>query len=834
MKKLTEILNHLKDILKNHPVSKELSEKFDDLKNHPVIKELPDKIEVPKVHPVLRTVMLLIIAASLILGGVGIVYTLGVVTQSPALDPKDFVAQDSSKIYDVNGELVADVGVQLRENITYDQLSQITIDAFVAVEDSRFFEHNGFDVPRFTKAMFENLKTLSFGQGGSTFTMQLVKGTYFETEDALAPRKGLAGVNRKIQEIYLALEAEKIIDKQRILELYLNRINFGVPGNRRGIQTAAQYYFGKTVSDLNLLESAMLAGVINAPNAYNPMRNLDLAKERTDVVLDLMTYHGYITKEEAALAKSIPLENLLVGVVKSADAPKMPYQAYVDTVIKEVIALTGDDPVEVSMKIYTSMDKSLQESVEAIQNGNNPNVVWPNDIIQNAIVTMDNRTGEILAVGGGRAYEGERLFNRATDMKRQPGSSAKLILTYPLAFEYVGWSTQHILEDKPIIYAGTEVVIKNFDDVYRGDVTLASAIGNSLNIPAIETMTAVVNKIGVKKTVAYLNSLGFTDVTSANFDLGYGIGGSTFKASPLQMAGAYSAMINAGNYIQPHTVLRIEYADGSEPLTPTYTATPVLSKEAAYIDVAMMEQDVSGPYRNFMQILKRSFPVYAKTGTSDWGETGVEFGVPSGAAKDKWMIASTSEYTTAVWVGYDKAVKDQISYLTQQQINLNLPGKVNNAILSALYKTRKAPAAVVRPKDVVDLTHVRGIYPYVAVSESTPAELITTGLVKKEFATLQTLDVPVATAAAKTLYNAASISGQLKGYDPYYGYVYYSIVDYPAHGTLELTDAATGAFTYTHSGDGQDDSFTFSVNNGSVTSSPARITITLLPQPTTP
>jgi len=671
----------------------------------------------------------------------GIIYIAVIVSDAPSLNSSDFVKSDSSKLFDTDGNLITDVGYQIRENVSYDDMPQVLIDAFVAIEDSRFFEHNGFDIPRFTKAMFENLLSMSFSQGGSTFTMQLVKGTYFESEEATAVRSGLAGVNRKIKEIYVAIQAEKVLSKKRILELYLNRINFGVPGNKRGIQTAAQYYFGKDVSEITLVEAAMLAGVINAPNAYNPLNNLELSQKRIRTVLDLMERHGYISKDELALAKTVKIENLLVGNTKS-DSNSFPYQAFVDAAIQEVKDLTGLDPVDVPMRIYTTMDRSTQETMEKIQNGEIENVAWPNEIIQTAMITMNNSTGEILGIGGGRFYNGERLLNRATNMKRQPGSSVKTLFTYPLAFEHLGWSTQHMLEDKPIQYVGLDVIIKNFDGNYRGDILIPAAIGSSLNIPAIQTLQSVVDTIGSKKVVSYLNSVGFTDVTTDSFDIGYAIGGSSFEVSPLQLAGAQASIINGGNYIQPHTVLRIEFLDGKEPITPTYTSTSTISAEAAYMSASMMEQNVQGPYFNFMQILKRSFSVYAKTGTSDWGETGVEYGIPAGAAKDKWMLSATSEYTTSVWVGYDKAVLGQISYMNQSQINLNLPGKISNEILNSLYKDKANPASITRPNDVIDVTHIVGIYPYVSPNANTNPSLVVSGLIKSEYANLGTLPNP--------------------------------------------------------------------------------------------
>jgi len=708
-------------------------------------KKKPTDPTIKKIKKPLKEKLAVVVSVLLVLAILGstsgIAYIAIIISGAPTLNNSDFVASDSSKLFDSEGNIITDVGYQIRENVSYDDMPQVLIDAFVAIEDSRFFEHNGFDIPRFTKAMFENVLSMSFSQGGSTFTMQLVKGTYFETEEATAVRSGLAGVNRKIKEIYVALQAEKVLSKKRILELYLNRINFGVPGNKRGIQTAAQYYFGKDVQEITLVEAAMLAGVINAPNAYNPINNLELSQKRINTVLDLMERHGYISKVELDLAKSVKIENLLVGNTK-AGSSSFPYQAFVDAAIAEVKELTGLDPVDIPMRIYTTMDRDTQETIEKIQNGEIENVAFPNEIIQTAMITMNNSTGEILGIGGGRFYNGERLLNRAIDMKRQPGSSVKTFLTYPLAFEHLGWSTQHMLEDKPIQYAGLDVIVKNFDGNYRGDILVPAAIGNSLNIPAIQTLQAVVDTVGSKKVVSYLNSIGFTDVTNDKFDIGYAIGGSSFEASPLQLAGAQSSIINGGNYIQPHTVTRIEFLDGKEPITPTYTSTSTLSAEAAYMSASMMEQNVQGPYFNFMQILKRNFSVYAKTGTSDWGNTGVEYGIPAGAAKDKWMLSSTSEYTTAVWVGYDKAVSGQVSYLNQSQINLNLPGKISNEILNSLYKEKANPRSIVRPKDVIDVTHVIGIYPYISPNSSTNPNLVVTGLIKSEYANLGTLASP--------------------------------------------------------------------------------------------
>lgn len=707
-------------------------------------KKLKSKKRRTNIVRILAGIVASIVVLAIIGTSIAGYYVFSVLQTAPTLNIKDFESVESSQIFDKDGVLIADIGEELRTNVTYAELPQVVIDAFVSIEDSRYFVHNGFDLPRFTKAAIENvlasLKTgqISFEQGGSTFTMQLIKNTYFTTKTTLAEKS----VPRKLKEIYLALQLDQEISKKRVLELYLNKINFGA-STTRGIQNAARFYFGKDVTELNLGEAAFLAGVINAPAIFSPFGqygNIEKATNRRNEVLNLMAYHGYITTEEATVAKSIKLEDLFASGTKKVEGS--PYQAYIDAVITEVQDLTGLDPYTTPMKIYTSMDRELQDVVEKIQNGQTK-LKWPNEIIQTAIVSMNNKTGEIIALGGGRFYNGERLFNRATSMKKQPGSSLKPVLSYALAFEYLGYSTQQVILDEPYNYRGTNIIVANFDEKYNGEVTLNAAIARSLNIPALKTLQAVIDKIGSKKVIAYLNSVGFTQVTSKNFDIGYAIGGSSFEITPVQEAGAHAAIINGGNYIQPHTVDRIEFKDGSEPLVPAYASTKVISADAAYLSTNMMEYDVTGPYQNYMQILKRPFQVYAKTGTSDWGDKGVQYGIPKGAVKDRWMVASTSQFTTAVWVGYDKAIKGQANYITNAVSRSNLPGNIQSIIMTELYRARPKPASVKQPAGVTSITHVLGVYPYVAPIANMNPKLIVTALIKKDFAQLGTLVAPV-------------------------------------------------------------------------------------------
>lgn len=698
----------------------------------------------PRISTFFYSFVLVFLVLTILIAAWGVNHITTVIANAPQLDPADFESKQSSKIYDKDGVLIADIGLQIRENITYEMLPQTTIDAFLAIEDSRFFEHNGFDIPRFIKAIFENLKTMSFSQGGSTFTMQLVKNTYFASEDAEAADSGWDGINRKIGEIYLALETEKIVTKERILELYLNQVNYGVPGNKRGIQTAAQYYFGKSVSELNLVESAMLAGIINGPNLYSPMKNLDLSIERTHTVLDLMRYHGYITDEELELAKSVQIENLIVGSLTEVGSP---YQSYIDVVINEVIALTGQNPVDVPMTIYTYMDRQAQDAVENIQSGTTIN--WIDEYIQMASVTIDNKTGQIIAIGGGRNYNGERLFNRVTDMFRQPGSTVKSFLSYALAFEYLGWSTKHVVSDEPYSYStvNPDMFVQNHNGIYKGDVMLEDAIGDSLNIPAILTLRQVTGMIGSASVVSYLNNLGFTDIKLGTgtmaFDLGFAIGGSLFKVSPLQMAGAYGMLFNEGKYIKPHTVSRIEYLDGSTPFVSSYSETQLLSKESAFLVQKLLQNIVTKGYFTTNKLVQRTnYQTFQKTGTSDWGKEGLPFGIPENAAKDIWSITSTSQHSIVTWVGYDSASSEHRSYIDAKVANQWYVGKIPSQILDALYLNRAKPIDIVKPANVTALTHVLGVYPYVAPLPNMNPNLVVTGFINQKFASIPVISVP--------------------------------------------------------------------------------------------
>lgn len=685
---------------------------IDDEKREKYRKKFIRKIHLRRI---LTGILVVFIALYVVAGVYAIRYTNKLLKGMPTLNADDLISTESSKIYDGNGTLLTEIGTYYRENIPYEQMPESLVDAFLSIEDSRFFAHNGFDVPRFTKSVLETVLRNNT-QGGSTFTMQLIKNTYFSVEDGDNSTERSATLSYKAQQIVLSMQLEQQLSKQEIFELYVNKLNFG--DRIRGVQKAALYYFGKNAKELSLSESALLAGIINLPNTYNPYNYLDYATDRRNNVLDLMQYHGYITSAECALAKSIKVEDQLVGK-QNFNVENTKYSSYIDVVLDEVQKMTGLDPLSTGMSIYTALDPAIQSHIEAIQNGDV--VSFESDLVQLAMITLNNQNGEIVGIGGGRNYGsdgGSRLLNRATQQFKQPGSSIKPVLEYALAYEYLGYSLDEILVDKPITYPAEQRVLVNYNGKYEGDVTIKDALANSLNTPAILTLQKVTAKIGSDAIVDYLKKIGFSQVKYGTYHLSYAIGGNDFTASVEEMAAAHAMLINLGVYNEPHTIRRIQTNDGSvyEPQNQNIRA---LSSGSAYLVDQLMQNNVNqNTYYNHMQILQRGYPVYAKTGTTDWGSDGLQYGIPQGAAKDKWMIASTSQYTNAVWYGFDQAISGQMTYFPAWR-DWNTTGQINQSLLDLEESiSPNTLGGVNQPSDVEDVTYIYGTYPHVTRSNN--------------------------------------------------------------------------------------------------------------------
>lgn len=650
-----------------------------------------------KVRTVIDSILIVFLSFVLI-GGVSGFFLLGKIVSSVDAKnlPDQLINKEPSIFYASDGKtIIGERGGINRENVTYDQIPQSTIDAFLSIEDSRYFKHNGFDLPRFLSSALNNVKAASFAQGGSTLTMQMIDNFIMKPKEEQAkeqgkPHSAVTRVEDKIQEIYLSMRAEKELTKEEIITKYLNEINFG--NSARGIQRGAQYYFGKNVEDLNLSESAFLAGVINAPNSYNPYRGYDESKknnyyayavERRNTTLGQMLNHGYITKTEYELAKSTKLAFQLGGEVKTTSNYDQ-YTQYVYQASLEVQRLTGADPAAVPMKIITSLDVNAQKEANKVAAGKSFQLP-DNPYYQLGFTVLNNNTGEIIAVAGERTdiETKNSTFKTRYNEERQPGSAIKPILDYAPTFDKLGWATSRILEDAPIKVDGN-VSIPNADGKYHGNVSMEFAIAKSLNTPALRSLQALMAKEGNAELIAYLKSIGFTDKVADGFNTQYGVGGSGMQASPTQMAAAYAAFANGGYYIQPHMITRIEYKDGSKTIENKPKKTQVMSPQAAYMTSDLLYKAVNGRYKgqNLMGSLGfGKYPVYGKTGTTNYDDNDPNgYG---GMMKDEWMVNYTSEYTIATWTGFDAAIKGKDTAINKYLYD-NINGKINKTILDAI------------------------------------------------------------------------------------------------------------------------------------------------------
>ncbi len=646
------------------------------------------------------------------------------------LDTSDLRSSDSSLIYDDQGEQIAIVGSESRISYTYGSLPQNVVDAFVAVEDSRFFEHTGFDVPRFAKAFLENIKSLSFAQGGSTLTMQVIKNTYFAV-DTIAEK----GIDRKVQEIYYALKINNIVSKEKIFELYVNKVNFGA--NARGIQVASQYYFGKDCTELNTVEAAMLAGIINAPNQNNPYYHLDECTKRTREVLRQMKNHGYITEDEYQYNCSIHLENLLKGKAEKpyGTGVTVDYQAYVDVVLAECVDVYNINPYNTAVRIYTGMNKNVQQYCDELSRGNI--IEFPNDYANISLVLLQNYTGLIVGLCGGRDYDGVKMFNYAYDNRVNPGSTAKGFVTYPMAFEYTGLGTNYYMEDGPMTWAGSSYLITE-DGGYAGDVSAQRAFTSSYNVCAIKMFRWVCETVGIETIKDYMQSIGIDKSVCNGINEQYAIGEQNFLASPIQMAAGESVILSKGLYTQPHTITRIEFINSTEePIVASPTQTQALSEGAAWLTRYMQQVNVNGnstasdwrPNGRLAEIKSSKYIAYGKTGTSLYDKTiRRKYKYPRSAAKDWLMIGGTNDYSFAFWMGFDTGQHiDETTYISSEYKATRNDGKTVRGLLEVAYETFGAPInANNKPSSVTTISHVRGLYPYTTAPDyCDPSNIVT-------------------------------------------------------------------------------------------------------------
>lgn len=687
-------------------------EKKKNTKSNETMVKVKKKKKVKKVLKIILNIFLLLLLIGLI---GGIIFAIYIVTHAPDFNPENLYSTESSILYDRNGNQAGKLGVEKRKNVNYNDLPQVLIDAIIATEDSRFMQHNGFDLPRFLKASAGQVVNKITGHGnaggGSTLTMQVSKNNYTSVEAS-----GFEGIVRKFTDIYISIfKLEKNYSKEEIIEFYVNIPFLG--NNAYGVEQACQTYFGKSVSDINLSEASLIAGLFQAPTSYNPYQHPKQAEERRNTVLYLMQRHGYITKEEADDARSIPVESLLRE--SNPEGSSNEYQSYIDVVVKEVEEKTGLSPYTTGMKIYTNLDPDKQKALNDIMSGKTWK--WKDDKVQAGIAIVDVNTGALVATGGGRNQKGERQYNYATDITRQIGSCAKPLFDYGPAFEYTNAGLASQVYDGPHSYS-SGVAIKNADGGYKGTLTYKYALAASRNIPALRVFQSVDNS----KIKEFVTKLGIKPEIDSNGGLHEAHALGAFSGSnPKDMAAAYAAFANGGYYTEPYTVNKIEYIDSDKTVSLKNKRSKAMSDSTAYMITDALVYAVSG-YGNIGGSVS-GVQLAAKTGTSMFdSEARRKYGYPSSANMDMWVTGYTPEYAVSLWYGYTKAEKGY--YLGNDGYSAR--GKLFRQVISSISDRSGAKKFTV-PSSVVKVTVEKETSPLMLPSANTPNYMKVTEYFKK-------------------------------------------------------------------------------------------------------
>lgn len=653
-----------------------------------------------------------ILISLMILGITGIssviAFFLYIIFTTPAFDEKKLYNKESTVLLDINGNEFARLGAENRELVTYEELPQVLVDAIVATEDSRFFQHNGLDIARFAKATFGQLTGQAGAGGASTLTMQLAKQSFNGSEAS-----GMKGIVRKFRDIYLSVfKIEKKYTKEEIIEFYVNTPCLGY--NTYGVEQASQTYFGKSVRDLTLAEASLLAGIFNAPTSYNPFNSIEYATKRRSTVLNLMVNHGYITEEQKEEAERISVESL---INKNVDFGVNKYQPFIDTVTDEVNDRTGLSPSNVSMTIQTTLDPEVQDVLNDLNDEKLGNK-WINDKIQIAIAITSTKDGSITAINGGRNYNAAKLHNRATKKNTHPGSTAKPIFDYGPYIEYNNGSTYSPFFDNKMTYSnGTP--IKNSAGDYLGMLTMRSALYKSRNIPAVQAF----QQVDKEKIAEFVHNLGI-DYGDELYEA-YAIGGID-GITPLDLSAAYAAFGRGGYYIEPHSFTKITYNDTGEVQEFKYEPVKAMSEETAYMITDILLTATKNGVGGNLKV--KNTDIASKTGTSTYDSAFLkQMGIPSSAAKDNYTNFYSPDYSISIWYGYDPQDVSK-DYFTTAINGANQKSKIAALVGNKIFKPN---SRFEKPSGVVSAKVEWETFPAQSPSDFTPSNMIVTELFKK-------------------------------------------------------------------------------------------------------
>ncbi len=577
---------------------------------------------------ILVILLLVLTSGALLAGGVFYIYQT---VEKLDIQQLSVQALPPTVLYDEQEQPITELTLAKSEPIEFQDIPQHVIQAVVATEDRRFYDHLGIDWIGILRAGWVNFQAGQVLEGGSSITQQLVKNAFLSSERTM---------DRKIQEAFGAIQVERTYSKDQIMTLYLNTIYFGE--GAWGIQRASQTYFGKDARDLTLAESALLAALPKAPNHYSPFKDRERSLERRNLVLRLMEESGYITAAERTAASQVPLPETKHNLSRSIDHPSFVYHVFRE--LKQRYDLTEDQVWNGGLKIYTTIDRSLQQSVEKIYANEQFFPVSQGQIpAQSGAAVVDVKTGEIKALMGGRGEIPYLGFNRATDLRRQPGSTMKPLVVYGQALEQ-GFTPASMLYDQPLNIAGYQP--QNWDRRFRGEVTLAEAIHKSWNVPAVWLL----HEIGIDKGMNFASKLGIPFEKDDRV-LPVALGGMKQGVSPLHMAQAYAAFANGGLWNEAHSIRFISDHDDQEIAAWEPQPHQVMKKDTAHLMTYLL-QGVIESGTGARAAINR--PTAGKTGTTQLSPA---LAATTTGLTDAWFVGYTPQLATAVWVGYDTTDK---------------------------------------------------------------------------------------------------------------------------------------------------------------------------------
>lgn len=634
-----------------------------------------------------------LLVPAVLLIGMAYLYTGRVLSDFSGSEAVAVAFDQNTFIYGQNGDLITEIHGEInRIPVSLDRIPVHVQKAFVAIEDQRFYSHHGVDLKAILRASFSYYQSGRITEGASTITQQVMK-MYF-----LSPEQSL---RRKIKEAVLALEFERRYTKDNILEFYLNRVYFGE--GAYGIQSAAGAYFDKDSTELTLAEGTLLAALVQAPSFLDPYINPERGIERRNIVLDKMVQQGYISPSQRQEA----LEEKL-HLISGSNVPQKNHHSYfIDEVIEEAIAAVGEEKVfKGGLRIQTTLEPEIQEKAEAVFQ--RPGL-FPSGEVEAALALVENETGAVKALVGGRKYEAKRGFNRATQLSRQPGSAFKPIAVYAPAFE-TGYGPESIVYDTPFKVGNYEP--HNSGGGYYGPISIRTAVKWSRNVATVRLL----NQIGVDRGYDFAKKLGF-ELVEEDRCLPLALGGLTRGVSPLQMAGAYAAFANSGTFIKPYTVRSIETATG-QTLYSHPEGVVVMKASTAEAIKSVLRSVVESGTGSRAGI--RGVDVAGKTGTTELPDTPVFRGLNGN--KDAWFVGITPRFTAAVWMGYDETEMDRRHYLTSY--GGNQPAEIFRLVMAGVMGVDERMSGVYPTQPEQDDENGREQSAGPGITSPTPGEIV--------------------------------------------------------------------------------------------------------------